>query len=106
MVSERQRKTYHLLFSSELSDLFKSEKSSRLPRDNILHASDIKPSQVNLSYEELSRNSWRELLFEGRYLSYLRSHPDGGTIVSISELLPLAVLAVPLFPQNHLFISF
>lgn len=77
MVSERQRKTYHLLFSSEPSDLFKSEKSSRLPSDNILHASDIKPSQVNLPYEELSRNSWRELLFEGRYLSYLRSHPDG-----------------------------
>lgn len=78
----------------------------RLPSDDILHASDIKPSQVTLPYEELSRNSWRELLFEGSYLSYLRSHPDGWTIVSISELLPLAVLAIPLFPHNHLFISF
>lgn len=77
MVSERQKKTYHLLFSSEPSDLFKSEKSSKLPSGSILHASDIKPSQVNLPCEELSRNSWRELLFEGSYLSYLRSYPDG-----------------------------
>lgn len=105
MVSERQRKTYHLLFSSEPSDVFKSERSSRLPSD-ILYASNIEPSQVNLPYEELFRNSWKELLFEGSYLSNLRSHPDGRTIVSISVLLPLAVLAIPVLPHNHLFISF
>lgn len=76
MFSERQRKTCHLLFPSDPSDLFRSEKSSRLPCDSILHASDVKPSQVILPYEELFRNSWREL-FEGSYLSYLRNHPGG-----------------------------
>lgn len=106
MFFERQRKTYQLLFSSEPSDLFKSEESSRLPSDNVLHASDIKPSQVNLPYDDLFRNSCKELLFEGSYLSNLRSHPDGRTIVSISELLPLAVLAIPVLPHNHLFVSF
>lgn len=48
MVSERQRKTCHLLFSSDPSDLFRSEKSSRLPCYSISHASDVKPSQVIL----------------------------------------------------------
>lgn len=76
MVSERQRKTCHLLFFSDPSDVFRSEKSSRLPCDGILHEGDIKPSQVILPYEELSRNSWREL-FEGSYLSYFRNHPGG-----------------------------
>lgn len=76
MVSERQRKTCHLPFFSDPSDVFRSEKSSRLPCDSILHEGDIKPSQVILPYEELSRNSWREL-FEGSYLSYFRNHPGG-----------------------------
>ena len=84
MVSEWQRKTCHLLFSSDPSDLFRSEKLAGLPCDSILHEGDVKPSQVILPYEELSRNSWREL-FEGSYLSYLRNHPGGQTIVTISE---------------------
>lgn len=104
MVSERQRRTYHLLCSSEPSDPFKSEKSCRLPSDNILHASDVKPSQVNFPYEELFRNTWRELLFEGSCLSNLRSHPDDRATVSISELLQPAVLAIPVLPYNHHFI--